>query len=174
MRDLLKLERRLRRKYPKKVDLQFIEVNGQPVLAKMPFGTPALSDKAKRILLKAVKEEFNSTKNMTAGRYRFLNNLYIKYSINKDRTTYSNPSLCGDFDGDPIELPSSFNPCRHIFSNGNSALIDIGNEKCRCELCNVEIGLAAVDEDMVTKESDVIQKILDMDLRTVIFDNLED
>lgn len=55
--------------------------------------------------------------------------------------------------------------CTHRFSNGNSALVDIGNGMCKCELCNLEFDKDIVDDSYsITNQKEINKKINDINL----------
>ena len=55
--------------------------------------------------------------------------------------------------------------CIHRFDNGNSALVDIGHDMCRCELCNIEFHKDIVDDSYsITNQKEINKKINDINL----------
>lgn len=63
--------------------------------------------------------------------------------------------------------------CIHRFSNGKSALVEIGEGKCRCELCNLDLFKEIVDDSYTIETQDeTLKKITELDLEK-LFDEEE-
>ena len=172
MKNLQKLIKKVRSKY---------EYTEKPFMSDQIWIEKPLTDKAQNIVLKEIYRQITDPR-ISSRQFKYLINLYYKYSRNTGLKKRISPIFsAGDFDGDVLNtgtfaddktygmvkewLESPTKQCIHRFENGNSALVDIGDGMCRCELCNIELYKDIVDESYDIENPSVINgRIIGLDL----------